>query len=255
MSALDSPRPGIGNLSDVPEESSSSNTAFSGASTPGTAGASSSRQGSYHTPSLSSSHPTFKPQRSSSSLTSLASASATVPPSPTISRPTAPKTPSNLRVASAASLKGDKDRSDTGSVTGVSVSGVMATSAPMSSKGKGRSKSPGSATIREKDASTNGKDGQGGVSKPSKTPSNGPRYRYNPHLPIGNADAVPATLMYWSKAPVYGVLPHHGLRAHSVTLVDGMAWIFGGCDEKGCWKDVWCFNTGMCAVNASSRRV
>ncbi|KAI0337683.1 galactose oxidase [Trametopsis cervina] len=49
--------------------------------------------------------------------------------------------------------------------------------------------------------------------------------------------------MYWSKAPVYGTLPSHGLRAHSVTLVDGIAWIFGGCDDKGCWKDVWCFNT------------
>jgi len=72
---------------------------------------------------------------------------------------------------------------------------------------------------------------------------NGPRYRNNPHLPTGNADPVPATLMYWSKAPVYGLLPSHGLRAHSATLVDGVAWIFGGCDEKGCWKDVWCFNT------------
>ncbi|KAI0689382.1 galactose oxidase [Cytidiella melzeri] len=70
-----------------------------------------------------------------------------------------------------------------------------------------------------------------------------PRYRNNPHLPAGNAEPVPATLMYWSKAPVYGLLPTHGLRAHSVTLVDGIAWIFGGCDEKGCWKDVLCFNT------------
>ncbi|KAI0789187.1 galactose oxidase [Abortiporus biennis] len=49
--------------------------------------------------------------------------------------------------------------------------------------------------------------------------------------------------MYWSKAPVYGVMPAHGMRAHSVTLIDSVAWIFGGCDERGCWKDVWCFNT------------
>ncbi|TFY63562.1 hypothetical protein EVG20_g6259 [Dentipellis fragilis] len=33
------------------------------------------------------------------------------------------------------------------------------------------------------------------------------------------------------------------MRAHSVTLVDHIAWLFGGCDDKGCWKDVWTFNT------------
>ncbi|KIP09449.1 hypothetical protein PHLGIDRAFT_86732 [Phlebiopsis gigantea 11061_1 CR5-6] len=49
--------------------------------------------------------------------------------------------------------------------------------------------------------------------------------------------------MYWSRAPVYGFLPTHGLRAHTATLLDGVAWIFGGCDEKGCWKDAWCFHT------------
>lgn len=32
-------------------------------------------------------------------------------------------------------------------------------------------------------------------------------------------------------------------RAHTVTLVDHVAWLFGGCDDKGCWKDVYCFDT------------
>lgn len=48
--------------------------------------------------------------------------------------------------------------------------------------------------------------------------------------------------MYWSKAPVWGVLPSHGFRAHTVTLADNVAWIFGGCDDRGCFKDMWCFN-------------
>ncbi|KAH9958732.1 galactose oxidase [Russula dissimulans] len=48
--------------------------------------------------------------------------------------------------------------------------------------------------------------------------------------------------MYWSKAPVWGTLPTHGFRAHTVTLADNVAWIFGGCDERGCFKDMWCFN-------------
>ena len=34
------------------------------------------------------------------------------------------------------------------------------------------------------------------------------------------------------------------MRAHTVTLVDNVAWLFGGCDDKGCWKDIYCFDTG-----------
>ncbi|KAI0334134.1 galactose oxidase [Cubamyces sp. BRFM 1775] len=49
--------------------------------------------------------------------------------------------------------------------------------------------------------------------------------------------------MHWSRAPVYGLLPPRGMRAHSVTLIDNVAWLFGGCDEKACWRDVFCFNT------------
>jgi hypothetical protein len=43
---------------------------------------------------------------------------------------------------------------------------------------------------------------------------------------------------------VYGQLPTRSMRAHSVTMVDSVAWLFGGCDEKGCWKDVYSFHTG-----------
>ncbi|OCH88927.1 galactose oxidase [Obba rivulosa] len=68
------------------------------------------------------------------------------------------------------------------------------------------------------------------------------RVRHTPRLPHHkDVEPVPATLMYWSLAPVYGTLPN-GVRAHSVTLVDNIAWVFGGCDERGCWRDVFCFN-------------
>ncbi|KAG1839319.1 hypothetical protein DFJ58DRAFT_812579 [Suillus subalutaceus] len=43
--------------------------------------------------------------------------------------------------------------------------------------------------------------------------------------------------------PVHGMLPMRSFRAHTVTLVDHVAWLFGGCDDKGCWKDVYCFDT------------
>ena len=71
------------------------------------------------------------------------------------------------------------------------------------------------------------------------------RIRNTPHLPHAkDVELAPSTLMHWSRAPVYGAMPLHGLRAHSVTLIDSIAWMFGGCDERGCWRDVFCFNTG-----------
>jgi hypothetical protein len=62
-----------------------------------------------------------------------------------------------------------------------------------------------------------------------------------------NIEPAPPPVMYWSKAPVWGALPTHGFRAHTVTLADNVAWIFGGCDDKGCFKDMWCFNIGAYA--------
>lgn len=71
------------------------------------------------------------------------------------------------------------------------------------------------------------------------------RVRVVPRLPHAkDVELAPTTFMYWSKAPVYGQLPMRGMRAHSVTLVDNIAWLFGGCDDNGCWKDVYCFDTG-----------
>ena len=119
-----------------------------------------------------------------------------------------------------------------------------------------RSKSPGSVTLRDRDRDRvkdgdREKDRERGerTGRDPQAARNGrpqqPRIRNTPHLPMGK-DVEPAapTLMYWSRAPVYGLLPTHGLRAHSVTLVDNVAWIFGGCDERGCWADSWTFHVG-----------
>ncbi|KAG8215216.1 hypothetical protein J3R82DRAFT_8759 [Butyriboletus roseoflavus] len=70
------------------------------------------------------------------------------------------------------------------------------------------------------------------------------RIRTTPRLPHSDDVAIaPATIMYWSRAPVHGALPMRNMRAHTVTLVDNVAWLFGGCDDKGCWKDIYCFDT------------
>ncbi|KAG8908914.1 hypothetical protein FRB99_000017 [Tulasnella sp. 403] len=68
------------------------------------------------------------------------------------------------------------------------------------------------------------------------------KFRHTPHLPHYEAERVPAAMMHWSKAPVHGALPTRSMRAHTVTMVDHMAWVFGGCDDRGCWRDVWCFD-------------
>ncbi|KAF8488741.1 galactose oxidase [Gautieria morchelliformis] len=49
--------------------------------------------------------------------------------------------------------------------------------------------------------------------------------------------------MYWSKAPVYGHLPNRAMRAHTVTLIDNLAWQIGGCDHVVCTRDVLTFDT------------
>ena len=90
--------------------------------------------------------------------------------------------------------------------------------------------------------------GQGSTQPNGTTPhlpSSSARVRLLPYLPHSkDSEVAPTVQMYWSKAPVWGTMPNHGMRAHSVTLVDSVAWIFGGCDERGCWKDLWLFNTG-----------
>ena len=77
-----------------------------------------------------------------------------------------------------------------------------------------------------------------------------PKFRANPHLPHDKKVApAPATVMYWSRAPVWGTIPMRTMRAHTVTLVDTTAWIFGGCDDKDSSKDIYCFDTGMSFVS------
>jgi hypothetical protein len=90
--------------------------------------------------------------------------------------------------------------------------------------------------------------GHGSTQPNGTTPhlsSSSARVRLLPYLPHSkDSEIAPTVQMYWSKAPVWGTMPNHGMRAHSVTLVESVAWIFGGCDERGCWKDLWLFNTG-----------
>jgi len=35
------------------------------------------------------------------------------------------------------------------------------------------------------------------------------------------------------------------MRGHTVTLIDSMAWLIGGCDAEDSAKELYCFNTGI----------
>ena len=74
-----------------------------------------------------------------------------------------------------------------------------------------------------------------------------PKFRANPRLPHEkDVESVPSTVMYWSRAPVWGTVPMRTMRAHTVTLVDATIWLFGGCDDKDNARDIYCFDIGMC---------
>lgn len=49
---------------------------------------------------------------------------------------------------------------------------------------------------------------------------------------------APSSGMYWSKAPVSGA-SHPALRAHTTTLIGSSVYIFGGCDARTCFNDLY----------------
>jgi hypothetical protein len=53
--------------------------------------------------------------------------------------------------------------------------------------------------------------------------------------------AAPSSGMYWSKAPVSGA-PHTSLRAHTTTLIGSNIYIFGGCDSRACFNELYVFD-------------
>jgi N-acetylneuraminic acid mutarotase len=52
---------------------------------------------------------------------------------------------------------------------------------------------------------------------------------------------APASGMYWSRAPVSGAA-HTPLRAHTTTLIGSNIYIFGGCDSRSCFNELYVFD-------------
>ena len=49
---------------------------------------------------------------------------------------------------------------------------------------------------------------------------------------------APSSGMYWSRAQVSGC-PHPALRAHTTTLVGSSIYVFGGCDSRACFNELY----------------
>lgn len=72
----------------------------------------------------------------------------------------------------------------------------------------------------------------------------GPHTKYPPPPDPKTAPdvlAAPASGMYWSKAPASGA-PHTTLRAHTTTLIGSNIYIFGGCDSRSCFNELYVFD-------------
>jgi N-acetylneuraminic acid mutarotase len=67
---------------------------------------------------------------------------------------------------------------------------------------------------------------------------------YVPFPPLDKAstapdvDVAPASGMYWTRAPVSGV-PHTALRAHTTTAIGSNVYVFGGCDSRACFNQLY----------------
>ena len=233
---LDSPR--LGSLTDVPEDSPLTPSARS----------------PYFHHAVSGSATTFRQASASASTTSLGSAV----PSRTSSA-AGHRTPS----AASASSRGAPSRSASGDASVVSGPALrrQRSGSPATVRARDRDRDRDRERDRDRDDRSvvgprerDGRDGrEGREGKGARPPY---RVRNTPHLPSNkDAEPTPPTLMHWSRAPMYCQMLAHGIRAHTVTLIDNIAWLFGGCDEKSCWKDVFCFNTGACECHYAPRGV
>lgn len=67
---------------------------------------------------------------------------------------------------------------------------------------------------------------------------------YTPFPPLASptlgpeVEPAPSSGMYWSRAPVSGQ-GHPSLRAHTTTIIGCNIYVFGGCDSRACFNDLY----------------
>jgi len=61
-----------------------------------------------------------------------------------------------------------------------------------------------------------------------------------PNLPSNALPPTPA--MHWKKIDSYGKVPPRALRGHTMCMIEEKIYIFGGCDNKVCYNDLYIFD-------------
>ena len=176
-------------------------------------------------------------QRSQSAVTLSAPGSAPLSASATVSKAT---TPTSARYASGAengdpamtALARQDSSAGSGKEAGSATSttrrpaALRSTSAIASRSGTG----PGIAPIAPS------RTARGAAARAAAT--------YTPFPPLADpktapdVPAAPSSGMYWSRAPVSGSA-HTALRAHTTTLVGSNVFVFGGCDSRACFNELY----------------
>ena len=83
-----------------------------------------------------------------------------------------------------------------------------------------------------------------GPSRPLTSATRPPRGHHTAFPPLQGPDdapdvpPAPASGMYWSKALTSGA-PVPCLRAHTTTLIGSNVYVFGGCDSRACFNDLY----------------
>jgi hypothetical protein len=62
--------------------------------------------------------------------------------------------------------------------------------------------------------------------------------------PSATVSPAPIPAMHWTRAKVHGQIPPKDLRAQTVNLVGESVYVFGGCDPKNCFNNLYIFDAG-----------
>jgi hypothetical protein len=168
-----------------------------------------------------------------SSATSITGGSKTPGPSPAVLSARLQQTNGETASDNQARDRGDSSAAEgSGSGTNRRPTALRSTSAIVAKSGSTPT-GPGASSVQST-----------GSRHASHTRSHQPKGAHIPFPPLIDPRTAPDVLpapssgMYWSRAQVSGC-PHPALRAHTTTLIGSNVFVFGGCDSRACFNELY----------------
>ncbi|TPX16799.1 uncharacterized protein E0L32_012364, partial [Thyridium curvatum] len=178
----------------------------------------------------------------STSTTTTAASHISIAPLPTNKIPAATSTTTGARTPQK---NGDdtqtRERQDSSAAEGSGSGGTLSRRHPGLRSTSAIAGKPGGASAITTTSSTGARHGSGSRS------SHAAKGTFTPFPPLADPKTAPDVLpapasgMYWSKAPVSGTA-HTALRAHTTTLIGSNVYVFGGCDSRACFNELYVFD-------------